>query len=57
MPFRVGRVFGRGPLRVSVSRRRVTPAARVGRVTVSPRQLSVRLLRGLSYVLPVRWRR
>jgi hypothetical protein len=35
----------------------VTPSARVGRVKASPRQISVRLLRGLSYVLPVRWRR
>ena len=57
MPFRVRRSFGRRPLRLSVSRRGVTPSARVGRVKASPRQISVRLLRGLSYVLPVRWRR
>jgi hypothetical protein len=57
MPFRVRRSFGRGPLRLSVSRRGVTPSARVGRVTSSPRQISVRLLRGISYVLPFRRRR
>lgn len=49
MSLRFRKSISFGPLRLSLSKRGVSPSVRAGRVTVSRRGTSVRLLPGLSW--------